>query len=310
MIANKGYVPLSRLYEIAYWQLHEGAKDYLRETTPSILGLWLDRPADIARRWLVDFCNDHLFMTDGVGDPIKIDPALLTTIHYYVDLSRQKIDLGHRKEFSIPEKIEQLFDFCKPLSNDEIDRFNEAAEASNHAESEEESDAFQAECTRILDQAMEKFGNTRPYLFVETLMFSVNLSLYDAIKDIEHIDIQKVTGENADRHADVLRRFDGYFLVTLEARATKEWESYSHKISEQCIKEDAKLIGSDSEDGSLRGRPRKQEAALSAYMKALPGGHAGMTWKEVESIISSKIGERVSAQTIKAAIKSSEKGDD
>jgi hypothetical protein len=134
-------------------------------------------------------------------------------------------------------------------------------------------------------------------------MFSIDMRLYNVLKGKDFLDMDFVSQSGVDKNADILRRFDGFFLITTEARVSADWETYSKGVAAQSIR-DFNLGFQDELEEDLRGRPRKQEAALQAYTKHFPKGHAGKSWKEVEVIVSSSLGEKVSAQTIRTALKS------
>lgn len=304
MIANEGYVPLSMLIEREFYDLEEEAKSYLLETSSSILALAVHRPGDIARSWLFRYFSSDLYLTNGFDNPIKIDSNLVTSTHYHVDLSSRLLRDHEAPDLDIPKDMATTFSFCKPLSEEIVEQFNVAAQNISEAETEAAASAFEEECEIVLGKELAVNGFTRPYLFVDWGMLSIDLSLYDFLADQEDFDVQHHTSEDVHKQAKILRGFDGYFLATTETKAGDDLKSYCKTICQIEIAERRILISLD-ESKEVKGRPRKQESALKAYFKAFPDGHKGTIWKEVEAITSEILGEPVSSQTIKTALKSS-----
>ena len=198
----------------------------------------------------------------------------------------------------------RTFSFCKPLSEEIVEQFNVSAQNMSEVETEAAASAFEEECEVVFGKALAVNGFTRPYLFIDWRMLSINLSLYDFLADQEDFDVQHHTSEEVHRQAKILRKLDGYFLVTKETKAGDDLKSYCKTICQIEISERRNLINSD-ERKEVKDRPRKQESALKAYFKAFPDGHKGTIWKEVEAITSEILGAPFSSQTIKTALKNS-----
>jgi hypothetical protein len=125
MIANEGYVSLSMLYYSSYDELEEGARNYLTETSScSLYRLCVERPNDTVRRWLFDFCKNDLFLTDGAGDPVKIDPMLIQNANFFSHHIRTILTVGTFMELGITSEIINSFNLAKFVSDKRFERFN------------------------------------------------------------------------------------------------------------------------------------------------------------------------------------------
>ncbi len=127
MIANEGYIPLSLMREKNYWELCKQAKTYSSEISSTILTLYVDRPDDIARHWLVDYCADELFLTDGIGRPIRIDPDLVRRTYFHIDLSEPPFSRNDYVKPEVPKSLSHRFSFCNPFGQELIGEFNDLA---------------------------------------------------------------------------------------------------------------------------------------------------------------------------------------
>tara|TARA_R110002110_G_scaffold137735_2_gene323074 strand:- start:1870 stop:2766 length:897 start_codon:yes stop_codon:yes gene_type:complete len=297
MIANEGYVPLSLMYEQNYSELTDGARSYLEGTKNTLMSLCINRADDISTAWLFEFCGSDLYLTDGVNAPVRIDPGLVRFGHYFIDLSEGVLSHENEPTPHVDSELRTTFNFCEPLQASVIDEFNSAVDLC--------SDEGNELCAKIFATEVRKLGMTRPLLFVEDRTYRINFNLYRVFSDFKREDAQRQTFQDVDRYADILAPFEGRFLSVPTPLAEQGWDAFCRSIGERKIKEHDRMLelGEESK-GPRSGRPRKREAAYSVYMSLFPKGHGSLTWDQVEVAVSKEFGSPVSAQTIKAAMKS------
>ena len=277
MISPPDYYPVSALARYIENEMRDSAIEYLLKPPINPFKLILRRADDLIYDRIMDYCSGDLFLTDGLQDVVRIDPALLKEAVFWVDLSiREDPDTYSM----MPTKLRQDFHMCNPLPLELVDQFSDLLERHRDA-SDEEKDRIDGALLEMAWEATEDYGRTVVSWFVNTETYSISMDLHRFFLD------QKQSIQDAhslsDRlgKASILNRFDGYFLCTTSARA-KDSEALA-----ELLKKPFSDPWGPQEDrrATAKGRPLLQGEAVRLFNERYPTGLNEVTLAEAARVL-------------------------
>jgi hypothetical protein len=305
MFCPEGYTPFSTLVEIAGKNFSFEAAKYQKSKFRSVLLLTVERPDDVILGWLVDFCEQHLFLSDGMCRPINVDTWLITEDRFHVDLSYRIFRYEHDIEF--PSDLARKFEFCNPITDTEIDIFNEHFDAYKDADSPHDFDQNKKVCDEMIDAHLDDKRRTVPFLFINHETYTISLELYRFLLTLDVEAQSSVLNDEAHDKAILLEKFEGMALCVPSSFVDKNWGTFwVNKGQREIDRWDefgCEIIDTTT---SRRGRPslRKAQQAFAAM-----GYDKGdLSWGQLQQKIAIQTGERPSPKTFRDWIKKENKG--
>ena len=238
MIAPVGYIPLVDLFNKAY--------EYENEVYNYILGQYWDldmfffeMPADIAQKWVMEFCSNSLHLYNGSSEPIRISDQIFNNylswgmkkevqddyiFEYTVEYSIEK--------FGLPDELFAQYQVCEPVLDDDIsaliDRIEVLVLEGTYLNEDGldkillEDEAMQT----LIKKYCKKRGFARSYLFLDHRSCTVSLNLFNHLSKFDEATRLKHLAPDAYYKADILRKFVGYSLCIPEKLYLKNWENF------------------------------------------------------------------------------------
>ena len=288
MLANEGYIPLSYLSEAAYSRGIDDAAEYMNDWAEHVYKFILLRTEDVVQRWLRGFCTGHLFLTDGLNPPIRVDDWKIWH-KWPIDIVASELRGEAGLDFAYPKELKDDFRLCDPVTKVELEKFGQD---DNHDPVSEEWLIWKA-------NMIDNLGQTLPNLFLESNFFSVDLRLFHFVRS--KLDDDSKFDRDIIQTAERLKPVEGMFLCVPKRHVDENWDNHWSNILERTRRSDADGIF-DQETSFGVGRPRKQEALVNSYNRLFPEGRGGMTWKEVIKAIEEDTGLTASVDTLRRGL--------
>ena len=289
MIANEGYIPLSYIYEDAYSRAYDQAEIFMEETVEHIGHLFLNRTHDILQSWLEEYIENNLYISDGVGPPIRMNPWVLKS-RFHVDIYfyRQEKMFGVTESDIFDVSLKSRFGMAEPLPIEWLEK----------GEVEPEGwEAFKAEKIRDL-------GGTNVPIFVNSITKTIDLSLYKFVTN-DGTPLSQSLGDDTTEYAKHLSRFENFSICVPEEIYASGWAEYWNAIGQRALARHAELLREmrgENNPVQTVGRPRKRDALAEHYRALFPGGNEGRSWKEVMNEIEKRFGISGSIDTLKRGL--------
>ena len=224
MIAPVGYIPLVDLFDEAY--------EYENEVYNYILGqnrhlgmFLLEMPADIAKKWVMEFCSNSLHLYNGSSEPIRISDQIFKTSFHWGLMNHSHCDSTIEK-FGLTDELLAPYEVCEPVSKDDISAFNARIEELSLKENLDKAVSEDEAAQSLIKKYGDEIGFARPYLFLDHRSYTVSLNLFNHLSKFDEETRRECLGEDAYHKADILRKFVGYSLCIPEKLYLKNWENF------------------------------------------------------------------------------------
>ena len=302
MFAPDGYVPFSSfLYDASRFGISARYAGLSKDKMEDIHSLFLQGYDDFDWLAVTRYLENDLHIFDpSSGLTLKASSFFLLGTYYTAEINTDED--WPDKGFEIPDELAKKFRFCDPVTMAEYEHFRDAVTARENSDNEAERKNAEDILEKIIYDIADRRGYSEVPLFVIADIGRIDLSLYHFLAD-NNVSLERAVSSRSATPTEIiaggLTPFDGWYLCAPISCYGDAWKKHLQKLITQGWLDLTESVVQS------RGRPSKKEAVWAAYTKLYPNGHRepGLTWKQVTSEVGSQIGESVSVETLRRAVK-------
>jgi hypothetical protein len=228
MIAPVGYVPLVDLLEEAYEYEYEDENeiyDYILGKNGHLALFLFEMPDDIAKKWVMEFCSNSLYLHNGSSEPIRISDQIFKSSFYWGLMNHRHGDSTIEK-FGLTDELLAPYQVCEPVSKDDMSAFNTRLEELSREEDLDKAVSEDEISQTLIRKYCDERGFALPCLFLDHRSYTVSLNLFNHLSKFDEETRSENLDEDVYHKADILRKFVGYSLCIPEELYLKNWENF------------------------------------------------------------------------------------
>lgn len=306
MFAPAGYIPLIDLFQNAYNEVPQ-VYEYLVQRNTNLDIFTLEMADDILMSWVMDFCQDALYVTKDGTTLVRISAQALTSQHILWGTMNEELGEDTIATLQLPDEIVASHQFSVPVSKDDVSFFYERYEFyidwfRGGSFSEIRQHLFEDECVQnLISRYADLRGHASPQLFLDYRSGTITLALYDHLLEHCELDLDEYWGKDVDSTARSLRLFDGYSVCVPESVIQNEWKNFwARRAQREIEKYKRRELGSVPEENIIKSRKRgpKATGARAEFNRRYPSGIPPELSQEAVAMEISEAGFQISPRSI------------